>query len=768
MISPGKQSSDSGIVEQGTHASDGMLKLSNAGVTAVSVPGSPDGVIDQIRVDFAAENVSDRANSPGFMLDEKGMASIPETVHHISPEMTTALSKTENTDGIVDPAVIRECEKNDSTASELSIKYEPSDSTVLAHKAETDNGLKSEGDITSKACSMDVTAATCDPITVGSPYLVAVRMADETCSNASSFSKYIGMSTDAAPLRVAQSGNYTENNSTLTACSDVCTESISPGFTASTGKLIESLPVCASSLPIKKIAGSNCNTFLDSELSMVNERKVLSDSALGKDLDNTGDITEALHELRLAEEFKTEEKDDSENTEFGVSFPDRESLSIEASIELKAADASHPEEGTATEETWESMFNDDGDCLDPRLLQELSGNMKNRESIQEPRFDYYSHEVPDIDLSDCEFPHVLEIYDFPQEFRTEDLLRVFCSYQKKGFDIKWVDDTHALGVFSSPITARDALGIKHTMVKIRPLSQATRAAKAKARAYAEFLQPAKERPETSAALARRLVISALGVRSKQSKTEREAERKKLQEARGITDSVALKQALSSTIQAKKGITDSVALKQALSSTIQAKKVAALPLPHRPQLSPGGKAEESSQTRQQAPQPGSTALGLAPLPSSSLSHWKQGEDMKRGKSRGGPVPRVRQRDQGGHIQGLGVHARPTAVPALEELTIQLGRRDLTFLFGKMMNFNTWVEDDNFSIWGGQGGGKAFIRMVTGVLQEECPMYGSRGAESKTQLCRSSCILVQGRQSPQLPEESPVANSPPLPPAELRVG
>lgn len=50
--------------------------------------------------------------------------------------------------------------------------------------------------------------------------------------------------------------------------------------------------------------------------------------------------------------------------------------------------------------------------------------------------------------------------------------------------------------------------------------------------HAEFLQPAKERPETSAALARRLVISALGVRSKQSKTEREAELKKLQEARG--------------------------------------------------------------------------------------------------------------------------------------------------------------------------------------------------------------------------------------------
>ena len=34
------------------------------------------------------------------------------------------------------------------------------------------------------------------------------------------------------------------------------------------------------------------------------------------------------------------------------------------------------------------------------------------------------------------------------------------------------------------LAARDALGIKHAMVKIRPLSQATRAAKAKARACA--------------------------------------------------------------------------------------------------------------------------------------------------------------------------------------------------------------------------------------------------------------------------------------------
>ncbi|XP_074764512.1 coiled-coil domain-containing protein R3HCC1L [Athene noctua] len=183
------------------------------------------------------------------------------------------------------------------------------------------------------------------------------------------------------------------------------------------------------------------------------------------------------------------------------------------------------------EESWDALFNDDGDCLDPRLLEELLGGEKHRESQQSPRFDYYGAEPTTLDLSDAELPHVIEIYDFPSDFRTEDLLRVFCSYQKKGFDIKWVDDTHALGIFSSPITARDALSTKHLMVKTRPLSQGTRASKAKARAYADYLQPAKERPETSAALARRLVIGALGVRSNQTPAQRDAERRKLQEAR---------------------------------------------------------------------------------------------------------------------------------------------------------------------------------------------------------------------------------------------
>ncbi|XP_007419971.2 coiled-coil domain-containing protein R3HCC1L [Python bivittatus] len=205
--------------------------------------------------------------------------------------------------------------------------------------------------------------------------------------------------------------------------------------------------------------------------------------------------------------------------------------SLEETTNTNAGPASHSKSDSTADETWDALFNDDGDCLDPQLLEGLSTCTLRGTRLQEPHFDYYNYSPADLDMSDSELPHVIEIYDFPPEFRTEDLLCVFCRYQKKGFDIKWIDDTHALGIFSSPITARDALNTKHLMVKTRPLSQATRAARTKARAYAEFLQPAKERPETSAALARRLVTGALGVRSKQSKAEREAERKQLQAAR---------------------------------------------------------------------------------------------------------------------------------------------------------------------------------------------------------------------------------------------
>lgn len=58
---------------------------------------------------------------------------------------------------------------------------------------------------------------------------------------------------------------------------------------------------------------------------------------------------------------------------------------------------------------------------------------KKKESIQQPRFDYYNmgdeDEDEDVDLTEDELSHIVEIYDFPADFKTEDLLKTFQSYQ---------------------------------------------------------------------------------------------------------------------------------------------------------------------------------------------------------------------------------------------------------------------------------------------------------------------------------------------------
>lgn len=207
--------------------------------------------------------------------------------------------------------------------------------------------------------------------------------------------------------------------------------------------------------------------------------------------------------------------------------PDSTNVEAEDTSQLEAASSPKEKE---EEESWDTLFNDDGDCLVELAVKEG----RKKKSIQEPRFDYYNMDQDydeDIDLTEDELSHIVEIYDFPTEFKTEDLLKLFQCYQQRGFDIQWIDDTHALGLFSSPIAAREALRSKHMLMKLRPLSKSSSATKAKARSCSDYLLPAKERPQTSAALARKLVIGALGVKSNLTKEQREAERKKLQEAR---------------------------------------------------------------------------------------------------------------------------------------------------------------------------------------------------------------------------------------------
>uniref|UniRef100_A0A1Y9G886 Uncharacterized protein n=3 Tax=Anopheles albimanus TaxID=7167 RepID=A0A1Y9G886_ANOAL len=182
------------------------------------------------------------------------------------------------------------------------------------------------------------------------------------------------------------------------------------------------------------------------------------------------------------------------------------------------------------EDDWESMYDDNGDCLNPKMIDELTTAV-GKVAIEVPQSDYKAYQTKQAVLNDEEFPHVLEVSRFPAEFKTQDLMMLFSQYKETGFDIKWVDDTHALAVFSSSKIAAEVLAAGHAFVQVKPLAEATSESRSKARKCASSLQPYRARPVTCAALARRMVTTALGVRLKTAPEERENERRVLREAK---------------------------------------------------------------------------------------------------------------------------------------------------------------------------------------------------------------------------------------------
>ncbi|CAN9512407.1 unnamed protein product [Ophioblennius macclurei] len=148
------------------------------------------------------------------------------------------------------------------------------------------------------------------------------------------------------------------------------------------------------------------------------------------------------------------------------------------------------------------------------VLEEIKSFLKEAVtvSIEHVQNDYSHYEI--VCISSDDFAHVIEIYDFPHAFKTEDLLDAFKEYSEGGMKIKWVDNTHALGVFSSESAALHALSISHPMLGVRPLAEGSKKAKLKALRRAEFIQPVKERPRTDCAVARRMVTRALGIRGR--------------------------------------------------------------------------------------------------------------------------------------------------------------------------------------------------------------------------------------------------------------
>lgn len=132
-----------------------------------------------------------------------------------------------------------------------------------------------------------------------------------------------------------------------------------------------------------------------------------------------------------------------------------------------------------------------------------------------PLTDYLALETGCVTSKDIVFRRVVEMWSFPQELKTsdlEDVLHRGLGKLEHYYDLRWVDDTHALAVFADESNAMTALAIKDVHVKFRPFYEASEQSKAKALTFGLQDEVANTtRPDTSTVLAKRLLSRALGM-----------------------------------------------------------------------------------------------------------------------------------------------------------------------------------------------------------------------------------------------------------------
>ncbi|CAF1229596.1 unnamed protein product [Adineta ricciae] len=178
------------------------------------------------------------------------------------------------------------------------------------------------------------------------------------------------------------------------------------------------------------------------------------------------------------------------------------------------------------EEDWEKLF--DGN---DNLVEEIQSRFKESVQIKKPVNDYSKWSIDDIVSKEADLAHIVEVSNFPSTFHTEDLSNAFKILTRSSFDIKWVDDTHALIVFPDAGAALEVLQLEHPMFKVCSMSQASVASKKKSKNAGEFLQPYKARPQTSSLTANRQICAALGVKTSMSSNKTKIERQKIESAK---------------------------------------------------------------------------------------------------------------------------------------------------------------------------------------------------------------------------------------------
>lgn len=180
----------------------------------------------------------------------------------------------------------------------------------------------------------------------------------------------------------------------------------------------------------------------------------------------------------------------------------------EQAVEEESA-AKIPDQGTKPEQTAQQS-DEEQQRMMAQLMAEINSHVCEKDVHIQPLQGDFS-EFSDVQVDRGKFGHIIEVYGFSSELSAEDLMEPFKEYRDRGFRLQWVDQTHALGIFSSPEDAYAASSQMHPDMKFRPLSQGSRQSKFRAYEKAAFMHPNIPRPPTDATVARRMVTQALAL-----------------------------------------------------------------------------------------------------------------------------------------------------------------------------------------------------------------------------------------------------------------
>ncbi|XP_057782039.1 uncharacterized protein LOC131000252 [Salvia miltiorrhiza] len=104
--------------------------------------------------------------------------------------------------------------------------------------------------------------------------------------------------------------------------------------------------------------------------------------------------------------------------------------------------------------------------------------------------------------------HILVLADFNPSTRTTDLEKLLGSFKDR-FVIRWVNDTTALAVFRTPSVALEALNSTRCPFTVRLLDEDEELF---SKIPPKDLEPPRQRPQTSARTAQRLIAQSMGIR----------------------------------------------------------------------------------------------------------------------------------------------------------------------------------------------------------------------------------------------------------------